>query len=131
MIRRHNHADDRLTFGCPGCIATADEARWTNAPVRRITFRAVVPRRVAMIDGKQIEWRFTAVCQIPDGLNWRGDDEIDFGRFDVGAEMAETVPSKCKASASGMDALATADLFIVAVDPIEPASTCQQGAMFA
>lgn len=126
---RHDHPDpERLTFGCRACVKVADEARWTNAPARRITFRALVPRHVTTLNGKQVEWTFTARCQIPDNLNWRGDDEIDYGRFDVGAEMSKTMPV---GEYDHMDALATADLYIVKVEPIESEPLAEQGVMFA
>ena len=122
--RRHTHPEpNRLTFGCPGCVAVADEARWTNAPIRVITWRAVVPRHIATHNGKPIEWRFTTRSRIPDGLNWRGDDEIDYGRFDVGAEMSEAMPRLDARTA--MDAISTADIYIVAVDPLPTPPTDQ------
>lgn len=128
---KHTHDDDRLTFGCPACIATADEARWTNAPVRRITFDAIVPRHVVTLKGRQIKWRFTSDCRFPDGIKWRGDycEEIDYGRFDVGADMTETMPKGLDDDAYA-DALATADLYIVDVQPINTAQV-EQVAMFA
>lgn len=111
----HTHADDRLTFGCAGCIAAADEARWTNAPVRRIKFEAWVPQHIAMNKGKRIVWTFTADCRIPDGLN-TDTEELDYGRFDVGAQMYKTMPKL--GLRKQMEALVTAELRIVRVDPL-------------
>lgn len=121
---RHTHTDDRLTFGCPGCIHDRNEARWTNAPIRTITFEAVVPTHVAMIRGKPIRWKFTADRHIPD--DWHTETDLDYGRFDVGAEMIEAMPRLARPGSSReMDAIATAELFIDAVSPL-PTDTHQE-----
>lgn len=129
----HDHPDPaRLTFGCPACIQTAEEARWTYAPLKLVSWRATVPTWVLESDdGEPIEWTFTSHTRIPDDLDWRspdGAEQIDYGRFDIGAEMAAAMP-KFSDERATVTALCHAAIYITAVRDI-PAESEPQPQLF-
>lgn len=71
----HTHDDDRITFGCPGCIARAEQARIDNAPLRRVTWHCdyVLPDDDEPA-GPPRSLSFTLEVKVPDG--W-GADKVD------------------------------------------------------
>lgn len=117
----HTHVDpERLTVGCAACIQRVEQARWDGAPLRRITLRAIVPRYVATINGRTIDWTFTIDGKVPDGVTKSDIEDADIeALFDVGVELVESMP-RIDDDDEAMDAIATATLSITRIDDIEP-----------
>lgn len=75
MMVAHTHDDDdRITFGCPGCIARAEQARIDNAPLRRVTWHCSYYDPTENGYSTQHELSFTLDVRVPDG--W-GPDKVD------------------------------------------------------
>jgi hypothetical protein len=71
---KHTHDDDRLTFGCAGCVADAEQARWDNAPLCRVAWHCSyfwadeVTRHNETLS-------FTLDVRVPDGVDpWKLDE---------------------------------------------------------
>lgn len=72
----HSHVDvDRLTFGCPGCVERAEQARIDNAPLRRVTWRCTYLDPA----GGVRDVSFTREVKVPDGWTPAQVDELHAG----------------------------------------------------
>jgi hypothetical protein len=73
----HTHTDGRITFGCPGCIALAEQARIDNAPLRRCVWhcRYLAPTDDGITDSVVRTLTFARKVRVPDG--WTGDQLDD------------------------------------------------------
>lgn len=85
---KHDHPDEeRLTFGCAGCVERAELARWANAPVRRCTFHCTYD--VFNVEsGRPLT--FTLDVRVPEGVDgWTVDTQYaDF----VGEKFVMSLP---------------------------------------
>lgn len=70
----HTHDDDRITFGCPGCIARAEQARVDNAPIRHVTWHCSYSVPTGKGYEQQHTLSFMLAVRVPDG--W-GPDKVD------------------------------------------------------
>lgn len=71
MARMSTCEHERLTFGCQGCIARAEQARIDNAPERWCTWHV----KYSIGDGIDRTLSFTKSVRVPDGWTWVQVDE--------------------------------------------------------
>ena len=72
----HTHPDDRIVIACPACVADVRqaeaEARWEQAPVRRVTWTFTY---LTWDNENDQTLSFTRDVKVPDGANkWEVDD---------------------------------------------------------
>lgn len=69
-MRAHNHDDvDRITFGCDGCIARAEQARIDNAPLRLCVWHCDYWADVSD-DPEHRSLTFARKVRVPNGWTW-------------------------------------------------------------
>jgi len=84
VTAEHTHTDGRITFGCPGCIALAEQARIDNAPLRLCVWHCRYMAPDADGDDRSIHTlTFARKVRVPDG--WTGD-QVDTHYLDVAGE---------------------------------------------
>lgn len=73
MTPGHTHNDGRITFGCPGCIALAEQARLDNAPLRLCVWHCDYMTPDPADQDLRIfrSLTFALKVRVPDG--WTGD----------------------------------------------------------
>lgn len=121
MNGTHTHADDKLVFGCPGCIANAraleETARWETAPRRRCTWhcRYLVHNERGDVEEHTLE--FSIVVRVPADAT---TDEIDDHYIDdTGEEFVFGLPDSIPMAATE-EAMCTMSVEKITVGAIVP-----------
>lgn len=115
----HTHDDDRITFGCPGCIHLAEEARIAIAPKRLCVWHC---RYTTGHADELATITFARKVRVPDG--WTGD-QVDQRYLDIAGEaFVLALPEDLTKDAVlwALDTMEVTKVVIgdIVLDPVEP-----------
>ena len=115
----HTHGDARITFGCPGCIHLAEEARIANAPKRLCVWHC---RYTTGYDDEIRTITFARKVRVPYG--WTGD-QVDRRYLDVAGEafvlaLPDDIPMEHTQWALETMEVTKVVIGDLVLDPVEP-----------
>lgn len=114
----HTHTDDRITFGCPGCIHLAERARVANAPKRLVVWHC---RYLAGPDDVRT-LTVARKVRVPDG--WTGDQVDQEYLAEVGEAFVMALPDDIpiEYTDAAMETMEVTKVVIgeLVLDPVEP-----------